>query len=196
MPYFKDCKVLDLPIPQHKGIDAMFEFPASEMRALQLVVPLPPKYSSIAGMIGIDKAVLDSAIDSEGKFRGPNFLDHTAECSIEWDPGRRFIQKSEQEAVDMLATAPSKDEWKDFSNKVFSEINTIAETALLWSANPRAEQRPWTDKHTGRGQIPVFKKRALHGARTCDKWTRDPLRTVELTTKEFEAVQVRRHDRD
>ena len=82
------------------------------------------------------------------------------------------------------------------SNKVFSEINIIAETALLWSANPRAAQRPWTDKHTGRGQIPVFKKRALHSIKSCDKWTRDPLRTVELTPKEFEAVQLRRHDKD
>ena len=58
----------------------------------------------------------------------------------------------------LLATAPGKEQWKDFSNKVFSEINTIAEIALLWSANPRAEQKPWTAKHTGRGQIPVFQK--------------------------------------
>ena len=168
MPYFKDRKGLDLSIPQHKGIHAMFDFPASEMRALQLVVPLAPKYSSAAGMIAIDKAVLDSAIDSEGNFRGPNFLDHTPECSTEWDPGKRFIQKSEQDATALLATAPGKGQWKDFSNKVFSEINTIAETALLWSASPRAEQKPWTTKHIGRGQIPVFKKRAIHGTKKCD----------------------------
>lgn len=147
-------------------------------------------------MIGIDKAVLDAAIDSEGNFRGSNFLHHTSECSTNWGPGTRFIQKSEEDAMTLLATAPSKEQWKDFSNKVFSEINTIAETALLWCANPRAEQKTWTAKHTGRGQTPVFKKRALHNAKTCDKWTRDPLRTVVLTDKELEAVQVRLHDKD
>ena len=31
---FKDCKVLDLQIPHHKGTDATFDFPASEMWAL------------------------------------------------------------------------------------------------------------------------------------------------------------------
>ena len=61
---------------------------------------------------------------------------------------------------------------------------------------PELKQKPWTAKHTGRGQTPVFKKWALHGAKTCDKWTRVPLRTVELTAKELEAVQVRLHDKD
>ena len=102
-------------------------------------------------MIGIDKAVLDAAIDSEGNFRGPNFLDQPSECSTNWDPGRRFIPKSEEDAMTLLATAPSKEQWKDFSNEVLSEINTIAEVALLWSANSRAEQKPLTSKHNGRG---------------------------------------------
>ena len=166
------------------------------MRALRLVVPWTPKYSSSAGMEGIYHEVLDKAIDSEGNFRGPDFLDHPPECSVGRSPGREFILKSEQDAMTLLAAAPSKEQWKDFSNNVFLEINTIAEVALLWSANPRAEQKPWTSKHNGRGQIPVFKQRALHGAKTCDEWTRDPLRTVKLTAKELEAIQVRPHDRD
>ena len=33
-------------------------------------------------------------------------------------------------------------------------------------------------------------------AMTCDEWTRDPLRTVKLAAKEFQAIQVRPHDRD
>ena len=96
----------------------------------------------------------------------------------------------------LFEAAPEQEQIKNLSNKVFSEINTIAETALLWPANPRAKQKPWTDKHTGRGQIPVFKKRALHGIKTGDEWTRYPLRTVVFTAKELEAVQIRPHDKD
>ena len=147
-------------------------------------------------MICIDKAVLEAAIDSSGGFRGPNFLDHPPQCTVGSDPGREFVLKKKQDAMTFLETTPSKEHWKDFSSQVFSEINTIAETALLWSANLTAKQRPWTDKHTGRGQTPIFKKGPVQCVKTCDEWTRDFLRTIKVTANELESMQLRHHDRD
>lgn len=114
MPYFRDCRLLDLPIPQHKGIDATFDFPSAELRALQLVVPLAPKYRKGSGLEGIDNAAIDAAIDTDGNFRGPDFLDHLPQSTAGRDPGRDVVQKQEQDAMAFLEEWPGKEKWKSF----------------------------------------------------------------------------------
>ena len=50
-------------------------------------------------MGGIDKAVLESAIDAHCYFRGPDFLDHPPQSAVGKDPGSDFVKKQEQDAL-------------------------------------------------------------------------------------------------
>lgn len=84
----------------------------------------------------------------------------------------------------------NEEQIRRLSNTVFTEINVIAEQALLL-AQCQHHEWPWRKQHHGRGQPPKFKMTEIDQALSGIQHDAPPIIAVTLDTVEFENILVK-----